>query len=58
MYGDPTRSYEHAKRMQCLNFVATVLHTSNPACNFLLPTMLTDVIDTYGHSTELVRTLA
>ena len=46
------------KQARCLYLLSVVLHTANPACTFPLHMILTDIVETFSHSSGLVRMLS
>ena len=45
----------HSKKLRCFNLACIIMFCANKECSFPLHTLLTDAIESYGGSTELVK---
>ena len=55
VYEDMMKS--HSKKLRCFNIACIILFCTNSECNFPMHILLTDTIESFGGSTELVRIL-
>ena len=53
VYADMMNS--HSKKLRCFNLACIIVFSANKECSFLIHTLLTDVNESYGGSTELVK---
>ena len=54
----PLTAHGHTKRIRCLFILSALMHAAVPACTYPLHTALSDIVDAYSHSTELMKVLA
>ena len=54
----PLTAHHHTKRLCCLFILFSLMHTAVRACTYPLHTTLSDIVDAYSHSTELMKVLA
>ena len=45
----------HSKKLRCFNLACIIMFCANKECSFPIHTLLTDAIESYGGSTELVK---